>query len=133
MASFSAKWKFKGKEFDVVSCNYSLEQSIDDKGRPASIMTVRPVYITIISNEDIADVVAWGLNSYDRQDSEIVFQKDDADQTMKTMGIKDAYLVGVEETFTSIGTEPRAAFVLKLKISPNTVDLGGINASNKWA
>lgn len=34
--AFRATLTFGGKDFDVLSCNYSLKRDVDSKGRPSS-------------------------------------------------------------------------------------------------
>ncbi|MDJ0364720.1 type VI secretion system tube protein TssD [Hymenobacter sp. H14-R3] len=132
MASFSAVFDAAGsEECEVVSCEYTFNQSTDDKGRPSSVVQGAFIKVSLVSTDSVK-LISWMLDPYKRADGKIVFKRGDQDSKMKELVFKEAYCVGYTETFDARRAESQASMVLSLIISANKIDVNGATLDNKW-
>jgi hypothetical protein len=132
MASFSAVFSAAGsEECEVVNCNYSFNQTTDDKGRPSSVVQGGTIKCTIVST-DSTKLISWMLDPYKRADGKIIFKRADQDSKMKEIDFKEAYCVSYTENFDARGDQTQASMTLSLVISANKIDVNGATLDNKW-
>ncbi len=126
--SFKAIFKVGGKEYNVLSCSYDLNQEVDATGRPSSINRGGRVNLTVESNEDTF-FFEWQCSSFERKDCSITFTKRDNDATLKTLKITEGYLVKFKEQFDSTGTNP---LITSFCISAREIESGQGKHINEW-
>ena len=128
MSSFSAKFKANGKEYDVISCVYSLGQSTDEKGRPAGAVYGGTMSLQVVTDDD--DTLAgWMIDAYKKISGSVVFNKIDEDSTLKEVKFEDGYCVGYSESFSANSASP---MVTSINISARKITIGGATHETKW-
>ncbi len=88
--SFKAVFKVDGKDYNVLSCNYSMHQDIDVTGRPSSVTRGGVVNLVVESTDDSA-LFEWMCDSYMKKDATITFNKREENAKLKELEIKEAY------------------------------------------
>ncbi|MFD2520227.1 type VI secretion system tube protein TssD [Emticicia soli] len=132
MASFSATFNAAGSgDCEVVACNFSFNQSIDEKGRPSSKVHGGTIRVTIVATDNTA-LVGWMLDPYKKDSGQIVYNRIDQESTLKEIKFEDAYCVEYTENFDARGGDSNAAFTITLTISANKIVVGGASLDNKW-
>lgn len=126
--SFKAIFKVDGNEYNVLSCNYSLNQDYDVTGRPASVTRGGVVNIVIESTDSTA-LFEWMCDSYMKKDATITFNKRDENAKLKELEITEAYMVGYSESFDSIGT---GAMLETITLSAKAIKMGNGEHDNEW-
>lgn len=127
--SFHAKLKVGGKEYNVLNCNYQLNQETDPTGRPSSITRGGKIKLTVESTADTT-LSDWMFNNFERKDGSIVFLKRDTDATSKELKFEEGYLVNYMENFDSTGKNP---MVESITISARVIGIGNGEHINEWA
>jgi len=128
MSSFSAAGS---GDCELVSCNYSFNQSIDDKGRPSSKVQGGIIKVTIVST-DSAALTSWMLDPYKRDKGKITFMRDDQESTLKEISFDEAYCVEYSEHFDARGADTNTSMTLSLTTSANKINANGAQLDNKW-
>jgi hypothetical protein len=128
MSSFNAILKFSdGKEFEVLSCNYSFDQTTDEKNRPGSKVQGGSIFVQITSSADTF-LLGWMVNPSKKTNGSIIFKMiDDEEATMKELEFVDAYCVGYSESFSSIAPSSMA---LSLSIAARKITVSGVKLEN---
>jgi hypothetical protein len=126
--SFKAILKVDGKEHNVLSCSYSLNQDYDVTGRPSSVTRGGVVNVVIESTDDTS-LFEWMCDSYMKKDATLTFNKRDENAKMKELEIKEAYLVAFSESFDNTGT---GAMISSFTLSAKTLKLGNGEHDNEW-
>jgi hypothetical protein len=126
--SFKSVFKVDGKEYNVLSCSYSLHQDIDNTGRPSSITRGGTVNI-VVESRDGSELFNWASDSYLKKDATITFNKRDSDAKLKELEIKEAYCVGYQESFDSSGS---GAMVESFTLSAKSIKMGEGSHDNEW-
>ena len=127
-SSFEAKFKVNGKEYEVVSCNYSFGQATDDKNRPASGVHGGNISVTIVTTDD-TDLVGWMIDPYKKQDGSIVFNQIDQASTFKEVKFKDGYCVSYSEKFDN--SAPKS-MLTSIAISAREISVGDATHAVTW-
>lgn len=127
--SFKAKLKVSGKEYNVLSCNYQLNQETDPTGRPSSITRGGKIKLMVESTADTT-LSDWMFNNFERKDGSIVFLKRDTDATAKELKFQEGYLVNYIENFDSTGRNPMTESIV---ISARIIAIGNGEHVNEWA
>jgi hypothetical protein len=128
MSSFSARFKFDGKEFEVLSCNYSFNQLTDDKGRPASDVRAGHISLTLSAAED-QKLLDWMADPDKQGKGSIVFYKIDQASTLKEVKFEEAYCVGFSEHFTANTPDGMTATI---EITARKISIGDVNYEKQW-
>src|SRR5437870_11549216 len=100
MSSFTARLKFDGSEFEVLTCTYSFNQLTDDKGRPASDVRAGHITISLWAADD-EKILDWMADPDKQGKGSVVFYKIDQASTLKELKFEEAYCVRFEESFTA--------------------------------
>ena len=126
--AFKAKLKVGGKEYNVLSCTYSLAQETDATGRPSSVTRGGKIYLDVESTAETS-FFEWMTNNFERRDGSIVFLKRDTDATSKELKFTEGYMVKYQEGFDSTGQNPmNESFV----ISAKSIGIGNGEHVNDW-
>ena len=126
--SFRAKLKFNQKEYDVLSCVYSLHRDVDSKGRPASNIYGGLIKLQIESTGD-TQILENMINQFKPVNGSIVFNKDDEESKMKELVWENGYVVEFEECIDVIGSKQMET---KFTISAQTIKMGGAQFEQNW-
>lgn len=127
--SFKAKFEVDGKEYRVLKCDYSLQQAVDDTGRPSSTTRGGLINLVVESTDDTS-LFEWMCDSYMRKDGKITFNKRDEDAKLKELEFQEAYMIAYEESFDNVGS---GSMVESFRLSAHTIKLGNGEHENEWA
>ena len=128
MSSFKAIFKFEGKEYEVITCVYSLGQSVDDKGRPSSTVRGGNISLQVAASDDDT-LIGWMVDPFKKSDGSIIFNKIDENSTMKELKFEQGYCVGYSESFSASSNGP---MTVSLNISAKKITLGNATHENIW-
>jgi hypothetical protein len=123
--SFKAKMTVDGTDYNVVSCSYGLNQSVDGSGRPTSEVKAQDIMVVVESSEDNS-LIEWACDSYGKKDGTVVFNKIDQDQKMKQLDFTDGYITNYSESFGG------DTMMISLSISARVVKVGNAEIDNGW-
>jgi len=123
--SFKAKMTVAGTDYDVISCSYGLNQSVDGSGRPTSEVKAMNINVMIESSEDNS-IMEWACDSYGKKDGSIVFNKIDQDQKMKQLDFTDGYVTSYAESFGG------DTMMMSVSISARVLKVGNAELDNNW-
>jgi hypothetical protein len=127
--AFNAKLNMAGKEYDVLSCSYSLNRDVDAKGRPASGVYGGTIDVEVESTEDTSIVEAMVNNQFKPIAGKVLIKKSEEDAKMKEVTFEDAYIVKYSEGLNVIGADPMK---LRFTISARKLKLGNAEHVNDW-
>jgi Hemolysin coregulated protein Hcp (TssD) len=131
-AYFSWQGGPSGDGLAVVSCSYSLSQSIDDKGRVSSKVYGGTVHIQVdSSNEDHSKSIWEWMVQPDKTVStaKITFKNIDSGQDLKTIDLKEVYCVQYSESFTESGS---SSMTTSLTLSAQEIIMHNVPHKNRW-
>jgi len=127
--SFKAILKMDGKEYRVLSCNYSLNQQVDVTGRPSSVVRGGIVNLVTESTDDTS-LFEWMCDSYLKKDATITFNKRDENAKLKELHLVEAYMISYEESFDDSGA---GAMIQSFSLSSRNIKMGDGEHENEWA
>jgi hypothetical protein len=127
--SFKAIFKIDGKEYRVLSCSYSLNQQVDNTGRPSSVVRGGIVNLVTESTDDTS-LFEWMCDSYLKKDATITFNKRDENAKLKELIIAEAYMISYEESFNDSGG---GAMTQNFSLSARNIKMGDGEHENEWA
>ncbi len=131
-SSFDAFLKWEGGPSDgmsVISCNYSLSQSIDDKGRVSSKVYGGTVFVQVDSSDNSA-LWEWMIDPDGKKSTaSIEFMNVDQGATQKKLEMTDVYCVQYSESFSETGSMPMTT---SLTLSAREIKLDGKPHTNRW-
>lgn len=126
--AFKAQLKLGSKEFDVISCNYSLRRDVDAKGRPASGLYGGTINLALESSDDTS-VIESMVNQYKPIDGTVTFKKSDEDSKMKEVTFEKGYIINFAESFDIIGSQP---MLINFTVSAQKIKIGNAEHKNDW-
>lgn len=126
--SFKAIFEVDGKKYRVVNCSYSLNQFVDDTGRPSSTVRAGTIDLVVESTDDTT-LFEWMCDSYMRKDGKITFNKRDEDAKMKELEFKEAYMVHYSESFSEGGV---GSMQESFSLSAHSIKMGNGEIENEW-
>ncbi|GHB52126.1 type VI secretion system tube protein TssD [Persicitalea jodogahamensis] len=135
-SSFDAYFTWEGGPsgdgIAVIACNYSLSQSIDDKGRVSSKVYGGTVFLQVDSSgeDDSKSLWEWMVDPDGKKaTAKITFKNVDEEQTQKELELSDVYCVQYSESFTEQGSTPMTT---SLTLTAKEIKLFGTPHLNRW-
>ena len=119
--AFRSTLKLGGKEYDVLTCNYSLRRDVDSKGRPSSNIYGGRISVQVESTEDTT-ILETMVNQFKPFSGSIIFKKGDEESMMKELTFENAYIIEFSEGINIVGTAPMA---INITMSAQTIKIGG--------
>lgn len=126
--SFKAKLDVNGRQVNVLSCNYDLNQEVDATGRPSSVTRGGRIRLTVESTGD-SSFFEWMVNNYERRDGTVTFLKRDTEAKMKQLKFSEGYLVSYAEQFEATNEQPLSE---TFTISAREITVGQGTHVNEW-
>ncbi len=126
--SFLAKFFIDSKPYNVLECNYSLDQPIDESNKPIG----RPrggLISMVIESEDDTELFHWMQEPEHTKDGTVTFYKRDTMAVQKILKFTNAYCVKYDEHFIAEGKAP---MTITITISAQTLKLGDVPFQNLW-
>ena len=128
-ASFASEFHVGGKVFTVLTCDYSLSQPTDPRGRASAGVRGGLIRVTLTGN-DYAVLTNWAIDPFKGLDGEIVF-KNSIGGTLKTVKFKQTYCVSYREIFTP-HDGVTAAYSFDLGLTASKLFFGVTLHDNQW-
>jgi hypothetical protein len=127
----SAKLHIKGHKSEkegisLMSCDYHISQSIDNKGLANSIVQGGVINLSFISIDD-NELIQWMISEEEDRDGKILFIGDSNSKPFRTLEFKDARLISYNESFSD-----QSYMITSLSISVRQFILQGIVHTNAW-
>lgn len=126
--SFKAKLDVNGKQVNVLSCSYDLNQEVDATGRPSSVTRGGRIRLKVESTGD-SSFFEWMVNNYERRDGTVSFLKRDTEAKMKQLKFSEGYLVSYSEQFEATDKQPLSE---TFTISAREITVGQGTHVNEW-
>ena len=126
--SFLSKFLIDGKKYNVLECNYSLSQPMDQVNKPIG----RPVggLITlVVESEKDTDLFHWMQDPVHTKNGKVVFYKRNAMANLKVLEFTDAFCVKYDEHFVA---ETKSPMTITFTISARAIKLGDVPYQNLW-
>jgi hypothetical protein len=131
--AFSATLHIQGhpREQDgipVISCDFSFNQQIDQRGLPNSRVTGGVINIGLRNVNDY-DLVLWMFSQDAHKNGKIVFSSGTSDnQSFQTIKFSDAVLVSYHQSYSEY-----SEISVNLTISCREMDISGATFENIWS
>ncbi|MBO4531329.1 MAG: type VI secretion system needle protein Hcp [Paludibacteraceae bacterium] len=126
--AFRSTLKLGGKEYDVLTCDYSLRRDVDSKGRPSSNIYGGRITVQVESTEDTT-ILETMVNQFKPFSGSIIFKKGDEESMMKELTFENAYIIEFSEGINIVGVAPMA---INITISAQTIKIGGAEYEENW-
>jgi len=127
--SFSARLFVGGQSFRVLTCEYSLSQPTDPRGRASAGVRSGLLRISLLGS-DYAMLTEWAVNPRKALDGEVAFYND-IGGTYKTLSFEKGYCVSYREMF-SPHDGASASYMFDIGITAAKIDLNGTSHDNQW-
>lgn len=129
MSTFAAFLKIGGFSTALNYIYLDINQAVDSLGRPASLTRGGKLTIEFNSTNEY-EVAEWMVNPSKRLDGSITFMNLNQRSTLKEIFFFNAYCVDYHERFD--GTTSSNRMITVITISPEKINVGGIELDNKW-
>src|SRR5579863_6780041 len=103
MSSFKAILTLSGKEYRLLSCDFSLGRATDTIGRPTSVWAGGSINMSVEATDD-SSLMEWCVKQADQKDGEISFQKMDGESSMIKMSWKHGYIISYNVSYSEGGS-----------------------------
>lgn len=134
MGSFNAKFVIGSLTYNVLSCEYSLHQPTDSRGKTLASVKSGLIRVTLASesrnkHKALSD---WAMAVRKPFKGEITFDKlDGLGQTFKRVTFENAHCVSYREIFTPHGGVA-SALTVNLGITAEIITIGKVRHDNLW-
>lgn len=106
-----------------------INQVVDSLGRPASLTRGGKITVEFNSTDDYI-IAEWMVDPSKRLDGSVVYMNLNERSTLKEINFSNAYCIDFHERFD--GTNNSSRMVTIITISPEKINVGGIELDNKW-
>lgn len=106
-----------------------INQVVDSLGRPASLTRGGKITVEFNSTDDYI-IAEWMVDPSKRLDGSVVYMNLNERSTLKEIHFSNAYCIDFHERFD--GTNNSSRMVTIITISPEKINVGGIELDNKW-
>jgi hypothetical protein len=128
--AYEMKFKFAGKDYNVLNSSYAFSRSVDAKGRPSSGVYGGEVHLTIETHDD-TKILEIMLNKQSTpQTGEVTFSKGTNQGVLKTLKFEDGFVTQYSESSSAMGSEN---MVINITISARVISVGdSAKHENSW-
>lgn len=126
--SFLAKLKIDNIEYNVLSADYSIEQSEDGTGLPNERTQAGKILVGIESTKE-TDLIEWAMSNRALKDGELVLYNRDSVSTFRKIEFKSAYCLKFREKFDNNDNQPLYSEIL---ISARELVIRDAKLVNNW-
>ena len=127
--SFLAKLHIDGQTYNILRCNYTFDQPMDDTGKPSGKPRGGQISLTVES-EGRQDLYHWMKEPDQTKDGSLIFYKRDALSQLQKVEFTKAFCVKLSESFDADGNKPMQKHLV---ISAQTIKIGEMEYENPWA
>lgn len=137
MGSFSAEFFLQGSVFGyrVVSCEYSLHQPTDSRGKTVASVKSGLIKLTLASetsnqHKALSD---WAVAVKKPLEGKVIFQRiDNRGATFKQVSFKNGHCVSYREIYTPYAGSA-SALTVNIGITAEIITIGTVKHNNLWA
>jgi len=156
--AYKATLTIEDKTYQLLECGSTLEQQVDNRGRPKSEVRGGVIIFTIFGTDDDL-LTTWATDKKKKHDGKIVMYQWDQQTRFKVINFKNAYVTFFSESFmidpgnefladwmSFIDTDRQylykkvhkahqqfnAGYLFLLRISAEEINIDGIEHSNRW-
>ena len=126
--SFKSEFAVDGETYLVLSCNYSLSQTINSSGKPATDVQGGTLMVTVETKESDG-LAEWMVNPWGKKNGTITFKKFDQDSKFKEIKFTDGFLVQFTDNFHNGNAHPMTTSIV---ISAKKIEIGSAAHENPW-
>ena len=120
-------------KYDIIECEYSFSQSIDQTGKPSSRATGGIINVVLETTEDTSSLAHWMLSESDMKSGSLNFTL--SNEKQKVVSFSEGICVGYHEYFNmrDVDVETnKPSMLLKLSITAKEITIGSATFTNKW-
>ena len=129
--AFKGVFKFKSKEYRLLSFSHSMQRVLDSRGAPST--QPGPGYVNIVIEVgDDNNIAEWAFLGYQTAEGEVVIFKRDSDAKLRSLKFKDAYVYSYMESFSADDSQP-STFSISITAKEVELNPGGIDTIAEWA
>lgn len=128
-ASYSADFIVSTKTFTVLTCEYTLSQPTDPRGRASAGVRSGLIRISLVGT-DYAVLTEWAIDPRKAHDGVVLF-RDAKGGTLKTLKFDKGYCVSYREIFTP-HEGVTSAYTFDIGITAAKIHLNGTLHDNQW-
>jgi len=110
----------------ILSCSFSFNQDIDQRGLPKSEVKGGVINIAFNSIDD-QEIMHWMISPKADKSGKIAFSGEENEKVFKTLEFKDARCISYRESFVRDGE-----MVEEITISAREVSISGVTHTNTW-
>lgn len=127
----TARLHIEGHELEndgipLLSCDYSFEQEVDERGLPKAVVKGGTINLSFISMDD-AEIMWWMIAQGSDKNGRILFSGDEDKKVFKTVEFSDARCISYREAFSRDEN-----MVCNIIISAREVTVSGVQHKNSW-
>lgn len=111
----------------LLTCQFSFNQEIDQKGMPVSLVKAGIIDFSFSSIND-SDIIWWMLSAAADKNGKIVFSGIESSKPFKTLAFKDARCIKYFEKF-----ERDKEMTIEMTISAREIDIADVTYANFWS
>jgi hypothetical protein len=128
--AYEMKFKFSGKEYNVLSTSFSFTRSVDQKGKPSSGVYGGTIHMTVESQDDTKILEVMLNKQTTPQTGSVTFKKGTTEGVFRELKFEDGYIVEYSENSNAYGNENMA---INLTISARVISIGdAAKHENAW-
>jgi hypothetical protein len=129
MGSFRATLEFEGTDYDVHYASFDFSREVTKKGLVASNVLGGKVTVRIASTDNTAFAERMLNSQFKLSEAKIIFKKTHEDSSLKTLEIKDFYIVSYREQLDIVSEEP---MTILMTFSARELTMGNVHLDNRW-
>ncbi len=121
-------FELEGKQMNLISCEYSFNQSIDQNLRPDTVVRGGLINITVEATSD-ETIHLWMTSNDMQKDGKFVFKGNEIESAMRTVEFKKGVCVQFRERFAAHSEQP---MLISCSIAAMEISTGKMSHINKW-
>ncbi len=110
----------------LLTCNYSFNQDIDQRGLPKSEVKGGVINLSFNSIDD-QEIMHWMISAKADKSGKIAFSGEETEKVFKTLEFKDARCIAYRESFVRDG-----GMLEEITISAREISISGVTHTNTW-
>ena len=126
--SFLAKLQLDGGTYNVLHCNYEINQGMDATGKPSGTIQTGQIELEIESSGTPV-FQQWAFSPNMKKSGVIIFYRRDMMQKLNEVSFEEGYCVHFREEFDANNTEPMKII---LTISAKIISAANVKYENTW-
>jgi Hemolysin coregulated protein Hcp (TssD) len=128
--AYEMKFKFNGKDYNVLNSSYAFSRSVDAKGRPSSGVYGGELHLTIETQEDTQILEVMLNKQTTAQKGEVEWSKGTNSGSFRKLTFEDGFITQYSENSSSQGADNMS---INITISARIIKVGdSAKLENNW-